>query len=211
MAEFSAKEKIKGFGSGILGFFLMIGFLVLPFILIFGVLKVSEFLYPIISVLAGASIGLFILIVLPLSLFKSLRTHLAKLSSIFSNIVGISVFMFSFLTIFYFLGWIAIFFMFIFHLVAPIAAIGLFIKGEWAAGFSIILGLIFTFGMRFYSIWLESLVEKQESGFGDSSDIIDVDSSSNTVEDSLEELEDGDEDSSDVIEDSTDEDAKYKE
>jgi len=119
--------------------------------------------------------------------------------------------MFSFLTIFYFLGWIAIFFMFIFHLVAPIAAIGLFIKGEWAAGFSIILGLIFTFGMRFYSIWLESLVEKQESGFGDSSDIIDVDSSSNTVEDSLEELEDGDEDSSDVIEDSTDEDAKYKE
>ena len=143
MAGFNIKDKIKGLGSGILGVLMFLGFLMIPFIFIFGILKVSEFLYPIISVLAGASIGLFLLIILPLSLFKSLHNHLAGLSIIFSHIVGASVFMFSFLTIFYYLGWIAFFFMFMFQIVSPIAAIGLFFKGQWGAGFSIILGLIF--------------------------------------------------------------------
>ncbi len=96
MAEFNMKEKVKGFGSGILGILVFLGFLIIPFIFIFGILKVSEFLYPIISVLAGASIAFFLLIILPLSLFKNLRGHLANLSIILSYVVGASVFMFSF-------------------------------------------------------------------------------------------------------------------
>ncbi|MCK5305815.1 MAG: hypothetical protein KAJ66_01635 [Candidatus Omnitrophica bacterium] len=183
MAGFNIKDKIKGLGSGILGVLMFLGFLMIPFIFIFGILKVSEFLYPIISVLAGASIGLFLLIILPLSLFKSLHNHLAGLSIIFSHIVGASVFMFSFLTIFYYLGWIAFFFMFMFQIVSPIAAIGLFFKGQWGAGFSIILGLIFTYGMRFYGIWLLTLVEKRISGeFIQSKDVIDVGGTSDSTD-----------------------------
>jgi len=96
MAAFNVKEKIKGLGSGILGILIFLGFCIIPFIFIFGILKVSEFLYPIISVLAGASIGLFLLIILPLSLFKSLQNKLAGISMVLSHIVGASVFMFSF-------------------------------------------------------------------------------------------------------------------
>lgn len=169
------KNKIKNFGSGVLGVLMFLGFILVPFIFIFGILKVSEILYPIISVLGGASIGLFFLIILPLSLFKSLQRHLAGLSIILSYVVGVSVFMFSFLTIFYYLGWIAIFFMFVFHLVAPIAAIGLFIKAEWTAGFSLILGIIFTYGMRFYGVWLSTKVEERLSNeYYSTEDVIEI-------------------------------------
>jgi len=207
MAEFNIKDKIKGLGSGILGILMFLGFLIIPFIFIFGILKVSEFLYPIISVLAGASIGLFLLIILPLSLFKSLHNHLAGLSLILSHIVGASVFMFSFLTIFYYLGWIAFFLMFMFQIVAPIAAIGLFFKGQWAAGFSIILGLIFTYGMRFYGIWLSTQAENRISdGPTQPSDVIDVEGESENTEDEPKEIEDS---SENIVEDSDDDDVKF--
>ena len=186
---------------------MFLGFLIIPFIFIFGILKVSEFLYPIISVLAGASIGLFLLIILPLSLFKSLHNHLAGLSLILSHIVGASVFMFSFLTIFYYLGWVAFFFMFMFQMVSPIAAIGLFFKGQWGAGFSIILGLIFTYGMRFYGIWLSTQAENRISGgFTQPSDIIDVEGESENIEDEPKEIEDS---SENIEEDSDDDDVKF--
>lgn len=191
MAAFNIKEKIKGFGSGILGILIFLGFCIIPFIFIFGALKVSEFLYPIISVLAGASIGLFLLIILPLSLFNNLRNHLAGISIVLSHVVGASVFMFSFLTIFYYLGWIAFFLMFMFQIVSPIAAIGLFFKGQWGAGFSIILGLIFTYGMRFYGIWLATLAEKRASSeFIRSNGVIDVEGEAKDVEVEPEQIED---------------------
>ncbi len=191
MAAFNIKEKIKGFGSGILGIIIFLGFCIIPFIFIFGALKVSEFLYPIISVLAGASIAIFLLIILPLSLFKGLQNHLAGISFILSHVVGASVFMFSFLTIFYYLGWVALFFMFMFQIVSPIAAIGLFFKGQWVAGVSIILGLIFTYGMRFYGIWLATLAEKRASDeFIKSRDVIDVESEAKIINAEPEQIED---------------------
>ena len=73
--------------------------------------------------------------------------------------------------------------MFMFQIVSPIAAIGLFFKGQWGAGFSIILGLIFTYGMRFYGIWLLTLVEKRISGeFIQSKDVIDVGGTSDSTD-----------------------------
>lgn len=210
MGELNLKDKIKGFGSGILGILMFLGFLIIPFIFIFGILKVSEFLYPIISVLAGASIGLFLLIILPLSLFKSLHGHLAGISIVLSHIVGASVFMFSFLTIFYYLGWVALFFMFMFQLVAPIAAIGLFFKGQWAAGFSIILGLIFTYGMRFYGIWLSTKAENRISGgFTQPGDVIDVEGESENIQDEPEQIEDSSEDEEDAEEDTDEDDVRF--
>lgn len=191
MAALNIKEKIKGFGSGILGIIIFLGFCIIPFIFIFGALKVSEFLYPIISVLAGASIGLFLLIVLPLSLFKSLQNHLAGLSVILSYVVGASVFMFSFLMIFHYLGWVALFCMFMFNIVSPIAAIGLFFKGQWAAGLSIVFGLLFTYGMRFYGVWLATVVERRASDqFMNQSNVIDIKGETEVEQDEPEMIED---------------------
>ena len=209
MAEFNIKDKIKGFGSGILGILMFPIFLIIPLIFIFGILKVSEFLYPIISVLAAASVLFFLLIILPLSLFKSLHKPLAGLTIILSFIVGASVFMFSFLTIFYYLGWIALFFMFLLHLVNPIAAIGLFLKGETALGFSIILGLIFTYGMRFYGFWLLTLVDNRMSNEAiQSENAIDVEGEYEDVEKELKQLKDL---SDNVEKDHDDDDVKFDE
>lgn len=141
--------------------------------------------------MAGASIAIFLLIILPLSLFKGLQNHLAGISFILSHVVGASVFMFSFLTVFYYLGWVALFFMFMFQIVSPIAAIGLFFKGQWVAGVSIILGLIFTYGMRFYGIWLATLAEKRASDeFIKSHDVIDVESEAKIINAEPEQIED---------------------
>jgi len=210
MGDFDLKGKMKGLGSGILGILMFLGFCIIPFIFIFGILKVSEFLYPIISVLAGASIGLFLLIILPLSLFKGLRNHLAGISIVLSHIVGASVFMFSFLTIFYYLGWIAFFLMFMFQIVSPIAAIGLFFKGQWAAGFSIIVGLIFTYGMRFYGIWLASRVEERMAyQYNRSDDVIDVDGDSEAVVDEPAQIEDQVEDIDEDSDEESDEEVRF--
>lgn len=210
MAEFNMKEKAKGLGSGILGILMFLGFMIVPFIFIFGILKVSEFLYPVISVLVGASIGLFLLIILPLSLFKNLQGHLAGLSLILSYVVGASVFMFSFLMIFYYLGWIAIFFMFMFNFVAPIAMIGLFFKGQWVAGFSLLLGIIFTYGMRFYGIWLVSRAEERMAyQYNRSEDVIDVDSDSEAVVDEPAQIEDQVEDIGEDSDGESDEEVRF--
>jgi len=94
-----------------------------------------------------------------------------------------------------------------FQLVAPIAAIGLFFKGQWGAGFSIILGLIFTYGMRFYGIWLSTLEEKRMSnGRFQASDVVDVEGESEVVEEELEQLEEP----PDNVEESEDEDVKFE-
>jgi len=207
MAQFNIKEKIKGFGTGILGIIIFLGFCIIPFIFIFGALKVSEFLYPVISVLAGASIGLFLLIILPLSLFQKLRNFLAGLSLILSYIVGASVFMFSFLMIFHYLGWVALFCMFMFNIVSPIAAIGLFFKGQWAAGWSIVGGLIFTYGMRFYSVWLATVAERRAADqFVNQSNVIDIKGESEVIQNESELIE---ESPGNIEDDSEDEDAKF--
>ena len=207
MSGFNMKDKVKELGSGILGILMFLGFCILPFIFIFGILKVSEILFPIISVLAGASVGLFLLIILPLSLFKSIRVQLASISILLSHIVGASVFMFSFLTIFHFLGWIALFLMFMFQLVSPIAAIGLFIKGEWGLGFYIIVGLVFTYGMRIYAFWLSAKAEERMTDqYARSSNVIDAEVVSRPAEKEAVQIEDS---SEDMEEDSDEEEVNF--
>lgn len=178
MIRINIMNNAQGFGLRVLGFLLFLGFLLIPFILIFGIFKVSEFLYPVISVLAGASIVAFLLIILPLSLFENLRGRLAGLSFILSYIVGASVFMYSFLTIFYYLGWIAIFFMFMFHLVAPIAMIGLLLKGQIGSAFLLCVGVVFTYGMRLYGVKMSAkLQERVPPNYDRSDEVIDIEAS----------------------------------
>lgn len=181
------KNKLKGLGSGILGIIIFIGVCLLISVLFVGYVKVVGFLFPVILILSVASVGLFLFIILPLSIFRSLRSKLSGLTMALSYIVGASVWIFSFLNIIYYLGWVAFFFMFMFHIVSPIAAIGLFFKGEWAGGLSIVIGIIFTYGMRFYSIWLAiAEAKRMEDQFSKQSDIIDVEAESEVIQDAPE-------------------------
>lgn len=154
--------KLKSFGSSLLGFAIMGGFLLLGAVLLIGVTKISAFLYPIFSALTGLSISIFVLFILLLSLIHKIRPFLSQTTMVLSMICGATIWLFSFLTIVGYLGWLAIFLLFMFQVVAPVAIIGLFFKQQWYAGLSIIVGLIITYGMRFYSIWLAKLYDQKE-------------------------------------------------
>jgi hypothetical protein len=78
-----------------------------------------------------------------------------------SYICGAAVWMYSFLTLIGFFGWLAIFLVFLFRFLAPLVTTGLFIKGQWASGLTVLTGLLFTYGMRFYGFWLEGLYNKE--------------------------------------------------
>lgn len=156
-------EKFKNLGWSLLGFGFFVGLILLACVLFWGTAVVSAFLYPIFSALMAISILIFLFIILPFSLVHKWRPFLAGTSVILSMICGATVWMYSFLIIVGYLGWIAIFLFFFFHFVTPIAVIGLFFKGQWITGLSVILGLLFTYGMRFYGFWLENLYNKRET------------------------------------------------
>lgn len=187
MAPADMKNEMKALGSGVLGMSIVFGVGLLFLVLFIGYIKVVEFLYPLILILSAVSVGLFLFIILPLSIFKSLRPPLSGLTMTLSHIVRAAVWIFSFLTIVQYLGWMAFFIIFMFHMVSPIAIIGLFFKGEWVAGLSIAMGLLFVYGMRFYSLWLAVVEEiRGPEQFIKKSNIIDIKCESEVIQDSPE-------------------------
>ena len=160
---FNIKYKLIGAGCGLLSFGILACVLLFPFVLIWGVAKVLEFLFPIFYVLTSISIASFIIVVLPFSLIHKFRPFLARTSLRLSVICGATVWMYSFLVIFNAFGWFAIFLFFFFHSVAPIAAVILFLKSRWLNGAVVIIGLLCVYGMRIYSHWLTSLYGKRNN------------------------------------------------
>ncbi len=139
-------------------------------VLFLGFSEVVKFLYPFTSILAGISAGIFVIVIIPLSLVKNLRLRLAAISLTLSMICGASVWMYSFLVIIGYIGWPAIFLAFLFHFVAPVAIIGLLLKGQWQAGSYLIAGLAITYLIRYYSFWLGSSRRERQNKF----EVIDV-------------------------------------
>lgn len=170
--ESGLKSRLKSSGIYMLGLGIFALLLMLPFVMFWGFAAVSAFLYPLFSVLAGISIIAFILFILPASLIEGLRMRLAIISIILSYICGATVWMYSFLTLIGFLGWWAIFLVFLFRFLAPLAILGLFVNGQWPSGLTLLIGLLFTYGMRFYGFWLEQLYSRE---FRRNSEVIDID------------------------------------
>lgn len=170
---------MKALGSG---FLFLTGLFVITFIFMFGAVKVSEFLYPIITPLAGLSIMIFALVLLPLSYFEKLREHIAMISIALSLVVGAAVFVFSFLVVVNYFGWFGFIFILLLQVISPIAALWLFFSGEWANGFYILIGLVFAYGMRVYGLWLAAMVdavayEREMAAMGAAAgEVIDLDS-----------------------------------
>ncbi|MFH1310459.1 MAG: hypothetical protein ABIH85_07275 [Candidatus Omnitrophota bacterium] len=164
---------LKEIGQSFIGLIMFVAMLLLPAILFLGIAKVSAFLYPIINMVASLCIIFFVVLVLPLSIFSKLRRTMATVSYFMSTIIGVGVWMFSFLTIWYVLGWWAFLCLFLVQAVAPIALVGSLMGKQFSTAISIGLGLLFTYGIRIYGIWL---LTKCEEGFEDNvfDEIIDV-------------------------------------
>jgi len=162
MAKNNLIELLKGAGSMLFVITFSLGALLIGVIFFVGIAKVSAILYPLVSAIAGISILAFIFLVLPLSLFQSFRPFLSGASVVISMIWGVSVWMFSFLVICGVLGFWGIAMLFFFQVVTPIAAIGLFFKGQWITGGSLLLSLAIVYGIRMYGLWLANLYDERE-------------------------------------------------
>ncbi|MFH1199328.1 MAG: hypothetical protein V1650_04145 [Candidatus Omnitrophota bacterium] len=136
--------------------------IVIPFLLFLGFAAAVKFLYPVFYILAGASLAIFVIFILPLSLLDTLRPKLAVLAVALSKICRLTIWLYSFLVVVNYLGWLALCFIFIFHTVIPIAVIGLFLKEEWTRGGCIIAGFVLSYLMRFYGLWLQNLSQKRQ-------------------------------------------------
>ncbi len=122
--------------------------------LLLGFSAMVKFLHPLLYSLAGASICVFTLIVLPLSFFKKIRPSLAAASLILAIFCNLSIWLYSFSVIVGYLGWLAVLFFFLFRFICPIAGIGLLINGQWQAGLFILAGMVIAKGISSYGLWL---------------------------------------------------------
>lgn len=155
---------LKQGGTVLLGIAVFAGIMLFAGAMFAGVTVATAFLYPIISWLAGIAVLLFLFVVLPLSIFQPLRHVMAITSLILSYICGASVWMFSFLAIIIILKWFSLFALMFFQAVSPFACILLLINGKAGASGGIVLGLVFTYGMRFFGMWLETVYQEKEKG-----------------------------------------------
>jgi hypothetical protein len=95
-----------------------------------------------------------------------------------SHILSATTWMFSFLFIFYNLGFWGISFFVFFQFLAPIAFMGAVLKGLWSVAGNLLLWISFTYGMRFYSLWLGA---KHQQG-KDKGTIIDIEGKGSSSE-----------------------------
>jgi hypothetical protein len=134
--------------------FFIAGIVLLWAIFFWGVTKACELMLPLLIKVSAVLIMVFLFCILPLSFFNKLHPYLSTSSMLMSRILSATTWMFSFLFIFYNLGFWGIFFFVFFQFLAPIALIGAVLKGLWSIAGNLLLWIGFTYGMRFYSVWL---------------------------------------------------------
>ena len=166
---------LKNSSLGILGFSVLILIMLVGLIVIIGLAKISEKVIPYLIMASEWCLAIFILLILPLSLIMSLRNVLSIISYIFSFVFGISTWSLALISLWFYWGFLSIFLIFFLHAFVPAAMIVLLFKGQFSVILTLLIGLILTYGMRFYSLWLGSLQFKNQES---KTDIIDISSSS---------------------------------
>lgn len=139
--------------------------------LAYGFSVIVKFLFPLFAALSIISCGVFLFLILPLSVIYRLRPQLSRIALILSLISGISVWMYSFLIVIGYLGGLALFLFFLFYSIVPFAAIGLFFNGQTTQGLALCAGLAMTYLMRSYGFWLENKTPKNSPDYHDFIDI----------------------------------------
>lgn len=122
--------------------------------MLWGVATVSAFLLPLANLIAGLGLTIFFFILLPLSLIRRARPQVAVMTLWIAQALGLYVWMASFTTIWFWLGLFGLLAFLMFHFVAPIAIIGLMIKGQAGEAGSLLVSLALTYFLRFYAVWI---------------------------------------------------------
>jgi hypothetical protein len=155
------KEKIKDLGWSLLGIAFFIGLMLLAVLFIKGGLLLNATLYPWLVLISGITFVISLLILLPLGIFKKTRGVSAIGLLIASYIFGATTWVWSFLLAYVFWGFMGLFIgLFMGGIgVVPIAMLASIFHGEWAVFGQLILLVVFTFGVRFLSLYIAEKAE----------------------------------------------------
>jgi hypothetical protein len=156
------KEKIKDFGSMILGAGIFIGFILLLLILLKGGLWLSVVLYPWLAGISAITLIITVLILLPLLIFKKTREFSVTGLMIASCIFGTTTWVWSLLLAYFFWGFMGLFIGLSLAGVGvvPIAMLAVIFNGEWSTLWELIFLVILTFGVRFLSVYMATKLDE---------------------------------------------------
>lgn len=143
-------EKIKALGGVLLGIAIFVCVLALPVVFIKGSLWASEHLLQPLIVVGWIALALNILILLPLSIFKRLRSFTGGGIFLSSYIFGLVSWLLGFVLTYALWGlWAVIVgILFLGGGVVPIALLATLFKGLWEPFFTLIVLTVITFGSR---------------------------------------------------------------
>jgi hypothetical protein len=149
--EFISKAGRIAFGVAI-----FLGLIALPFLFFAGVTRASEHIIPPLISIGWICIALILLVLLPLSIFKTLRVFTGTTIYIFSYVFGLLCFLISLMTTWLLWGgfWAIVGMMTLGGAVVPFALLASGFKGMWNVFFIILGVLVVTWGARIVGLMI---------------------------------------------------------
>lgn len=160
-------DKIKSFGSFLVGMFIMVGFPILIVLLFVKGISMADKIIPFLMIATSFLSFILFVFLIPLSFFKKTRRTSSTIIFFASYIFGVTLWFYSAVVALSLWGWIALIIgLFIAGIgVFPIAFLASLFNGEWLLFVSVIYLALLTFGSRFYGIWMLEKTEKEVEKF----------------------------------------------
>jgi hypothetical protein len=157
------KEFLKSIGGFVLGVVLLLAFLILVDLFLYGSAWLSEKVLPVLNLIVAVTFYFLLLVFLPLSIFRKCRAWCATPFVLWSYLCGLSLWMFSLLVTLNLWGFVAAIIGLLFMGVGilPVALLACIFKGEWSIFFLMILQLVLLIGCRFFGLYLAGKAEQE--------------------------------------------------
>jgi len=166
------REKIKEFGNYALGLVIFLGIIALTAVFIRGSVWAAAHLLSPLILIGWIVIAIDFLILLPLSIFRKLRSFTGSLIFISSFVFGLVTWLLGFIITYDLWGiWaVVIGILFFGGGVVPLAMLAMIIKALWVPFFALAVLVVLTIGARFAGllIALSTAAEESSKGFTES-------------------------------------------
>lgn len=158
-------EALKAAGSVIAGLAIFAALVFIGVVFILGAETVSERALPFFSTATVLAIVFCVVILLPLSILRATRIVSVWGFFIASYVVGVYIWMFSFLITYSLWGAGAVFIglCFVGIGILPLAIIAVVTQGLWSAVVNLLLGIVILYGTRIFAIYLAASFENAEA------------------------------------------------
>lgn len=156
-------KALKSFGSSLFGILIFTGIILTFYFLFRYGVNAAAYMAPYISWLSGVAITICLLVLLPLSFFSKTRTIAAVGFFAASYIFGLSLWLSGFLITYAYWGAIGVVIgIFMAGVgVVPTGILALVLHGQWLVVGILILGIILTYGVRAFGLYLAAMIDKE--------------------------------------------------